>query len=650
MPPLRHLATGLVSLTLLQGLGCSEDRPAPSGTTTSAGTGGTGASAGDGGAGGGGGDGVGGAAPGEGGAGGSGGQGGGGGAGGDGGDAGAGGDGGSGGEGGAGGGSAQGTWRWMNPEAFQHTPLAITSRGTGDVLLVGQAGGVWTRGAAGWELLSSGTSATLNDVVTLPSGTSYAVGSGGTVIAIEGSTITPMVTGVTDTLRAVGITTSGVVVATGGRALLALQGNTWVSLGQTPFDFTTVHAIFGESADDLLVVTPNVVMRWNGTSWASDYTGPSNAGAMTPMGPVLLRNDTSHMRTGVGTWEALPVCTGCNLFRFERGSGGAVVWGKEALALPRRYALGPGGWTLLEELDWNQQPFHAVSDGGTVWLLGAGQVASTGGYRSRTQDFRSVWTDAPGHVFAAGYEPPAFSLPGSQPLLEITAGSFVEGPQAFSVHGYGPGQVVIGAPGSRIGRLVGGMWTYEDVDFSPSSGYEVSKVFAVSSEAMIVAGLNGFGNTLGAVRSASGWTSVGSGGDRGVYSPGGGVHYLAYAEGIRRVEGGQSSTVYLSDVRAVHGADAQHVYACAGQHVYEISGGTAVQVGGAQAVGCWALWVAGPNDLFVATTLGQVLRGDGTGWTGMGFPSSLSVLAMWGTSASDVWAVGRQGALLRHSP
>ncbi|EYF03099.1 Hypothetical protein CAP_6213 [Chondromyces apiculatus DSM 436] len=65
---------------------------------------------------------------------------------------------------------------------------------------------------------------------------------------------------------------------------------------------------------------------------------------------------------------------------------------------------------------------------------------------------------------------------------------------------------------------------------------------------------------------------------------------------------------------------------------------------------CTALWAAGPNDLFVATGQGQILRGDGVGWVDTGAPTSRNVRALWGTSASDVWAAGDGGALLRYSP
>ncbi|HET7459547.1 MAG TPA: Ig-like domain-containing protein [Gemmatimonadaceae bacterium] len=58
-----------------------------------------------------------------------------------------------------------------------------------------------------------------------------------------------------------------------------------------------------------------------------------------------------------------------------------------------------------------------------------------------------------------------------------------------------------------------------------------------------------------------------------------------------------------------------------------------------------AMWAAGPNDLFLSTNFGM-LRFDGTTFTRMTTPANQGISAMWGSSASDVYAVGTAGVIL----
>ena len=60
------------------------------------------------------------------------------------------------------------------------------------------------------------------------------------------------------------------------------------------------------------------------------------------------------------------------------------------------------------------------------------------------------------------------------------------------------------------------------------------------------------------------------------------------------------------------------------------------------------VWCAGPGDVYVVTkSFGTVLHSDGGGWTEV-FHSSLGLTALWGNAPDDIYAVGRQGAVVRY--
>jgi hypothetical protein len=62
------------------------------------------------------------------------------------------------------------------------------------------------------------------------------------------------------------------------------------------------------------------------------------------------------------------------------------------------------------------------------------------------------------------------------------------------------------------------------------------------------------------------------------------------------------------------------------------------------------VWASGPNDVFVVGTIddrGIILHFDGNAWQEMPAPPTGPVLDVWGTSGSDVYAVGA-GTLLHY--
>lgn len=316
----------------------------------------------------------------------------------------------------------------------------------------------------------------------------------------------------------------------------------------------------------------------------------------------------------------------------------------------KRYQLGPTGWTEAGSLDWDGVALGAVFDGSTAWLVGSGGVVSLQGYRSRSRDFRSVWSDGPDHAWIAGYDLPGFSAAVGGPVYEVSGGTWTEAEAGLAVHGYGANHPVIGAKENKVGRF-DGTWTWDTITFGPGENRDVTAVFAVAQNEIYALGSQWSGGAKVARYDGSQWALVPIiGGSGPLYSPGGGVVYSADDYGIWRSDGSQYKMIALEDTYSIHGFDAQHVYAGAGLSVYEISSGVPVQFGATKQFNCWALWALGVDQLMAAGNSGELFYGTPSAWTVLDSPTSHTIRAIWGTSPSNIWAVGDFGALLKWVP
>jgi hypothetical protein len=80
---------------------------------------------------------------------------------------------------------------------------------------------------------------------------------------------------------------------------------------------------------------------------------------------------------------------------------------------------------------------------------------------------------------------------------------------------------------------------------------------------------------------------------------------------------------------------------------YDGTGWTEVVAPG-QGLAFFGVWSGAPNDVFAVGVQGEggtVYHYDGTGWSPMIVPSVGPLSDVWGTSGTDVYAVGRDGIL-----
>ena len=62
----------------------------------------------------------------------------------------------------------------------------------------------------------------------------------------------------------------------------------------------------------------------------------------------------------------------------------------------------------------------------------------------------------------------------------------------------------------------------------------------------------------------------------------------------------------------------------------------------------YALWGSGATDVFAAGSRGTVLRYDGKRWTPMTSGTTRALGALWGSGSSDVYATGQSAPLLHY--
>ena len=62
----------------------------------------------------------------------------------------------------------------------------------------------------------------------------------------------------------------------------------------------------------------------------------------------------------------------------------------------------------------------------------------------------------------------------------------------------------------------------------------------------------------------------------------------------------------------------------------------------------WGIWGSSPSNLVAVGQNGAILRFDGTSWTAMTSPVNNALFGVWGSGPSDIYAVGVQGTLLHY--
>jgi len=299
-----------------------------------------------------------------------------------------------------------------------------------------------------------------------------------------------------------------------------------------------------------------------------------------------------------------------------------------------------------------------------------------------TEGLRSVWGSGPRDVYAVGNKA-ALHFDGSL-WSPIKLGTAPGDLNLFDVWGSGPKDVVMvgkfkkkdGKTGGVIYQYDGTTWTSRELTKNSTDG--LSAVGGSGKDEVYALGMKGKGNTgtlMVYKRASSGWTPteldqrgamgfpqfirVWASGPGDVWAAGGGC-YKGCSSMLYRLQGGKWGTVNIKagQLSGIWGTSASNVYV-SGYNVAYPSGtrtGTVLRYDGkvwtsALAVkGGLTLALKGTSatDIWVAMEKGKLMHNDGTAnWTGVPTPTSQDLKGLWSHGKTELFAVGRNGAILR---
>ncbi len=188
-------------------------------------------------------------------------------------------------------------------------------------------------------------------------------------------------------------------------------------------------------------------------------------------------------------------------------------------------------------------------------------------------------------------------------------------------------------------------------------GTGLNDLFAVGHDGTILHRTNPAGwatdATLSGVSLAAVWGTAGSGGSDDVWAAGRDAQGNALV--VHRVNGTwvTQSTAPGQLLRAIGGSSPFAVWVAGSQGTL-IGGGVqspflaAAFTGQGPSVDLYGLWSDAATDVWAVGLGGLVLRYDGTAWTTVASPSPQDLLAVWGQSGHDLYAAGVDGYLLHY--
>jgi hypothetical protein len=331
-------------------------------------------------------------------------------------------------------------------------------------------------------------------------------------------------------------------------------------------------------------------------------------------------------------------------------------------------------WCWLNPLPQGNDLVAAAFMGGEVWMVGArGTLLHFDGTRysnvsvPTTASLTSIWLDGAGGGWIVGEGGLLFSLRNlDQGVPNIEAVSLPRSvPSLDRVWGLDANDVWVVGAGGAIFRWDGALWT----DQSIANGDDLRAIFGVSRTDVWAAGRNGFfahydgrgwQNMTPAAPISDDFNSIWGTSANDLWA------VAAFRGEVNR------STIYhyqgstwtpvppitgvASSYAEIWGSGADDIWAVGSYHNLQRTGSSAMAHyhGGA-----WSIvtspnqesiqWVGGTgsNDAWAIGAYGAILHGDGTRWTTIsttlarpGAAAPASNTSLWGSSASDVYAVG----------
>jgi hypothetical protein len=511
---------------------------------------------------------------------------------------------------------------------------------------VGDGGTIrrWPGGA--WTFNGSGTNADLKSVFLFSSTAGLAVGNGGTVLRWNGSYWKPLNSGTATDLKGVWCASATDCFMVGGTGMWEWNGTTISNVTNAFPD--AVDAVWGTAANSIFVAgADGTISLWNGTGLSDIGPPPANnlpslwGTSATDLYTVTDNGQVWHRSGTTWTQEANGLTTNALNSVFALGAD--------------VYAVGAAG-TVLKKTGstWSDitatvnltQGLNAVAGfGSDVFVAGVGGTIShssnsgTGwGTTSvgTTAGLNAVWGTSGSNVYAVGDNGTIVRWNGSG-LTALTSGTA----QALNgLHGLSGTDIwAVGNNGTILHSTNGTAWTP-----TTSGTANLRAVFAISATDVYAVGDTGAvrhydGNNWSAVANVPDTISDGSGGTpvhrnlNGVWATGASNVYIVGDTGLIIHWNGTtwSQEAYpiiasfpQRNLRAVWGPDANSIWA----------------------LGFNGVIIHSDNAIAPADTNGA---GKPTPWAQVGLAVTDNMLALYGSTADDIYGVGEAGRIVHNN-
>jgi len=517
-------------------------------------------------------------------------------------------------------------WCWSNPLPQGNSIWAIMGSDASDIWAVGESGTILHRDGASWGSTPSGTTSWLTGLWVSSPSEAFASGENATLLRWDGHVWSPLSCQLSDLAWFDDVwaaASDDLWIAAGWGIVRRKAGSCEVAWTATSLQ--TVIDVWGTGPDDVWAAgwewddvagrDFGLIVHWNGTAWTAERQGTSERlHALHGTGPddiwaVAAGSDPLHWD---GTsWTSYPV---------EAASTYEGVWGTAANDY---WAVGTGGVVV----HWN----------GTTWA----QVDV-----GTEHDVRGVWA-APGGPIVAGGE--AGMLLHSSDGSSFAHGDTAVPPDApnFSAAWHdGSGQVWVAGGWGAVVRSNAGTWESLDT----GCGAMLHAIAGSSAGDVWVAGEDGSVCRF----DGSAWTQVTTGTTAplmGIWVPAPGEAWAVGAYGT--VLHGTGAGMIAVDIgvqqnfTSVWGLAPDDLWVAGTNNTLMHWDGSTWQQGPLDPADgplgmVRAVFGTSSNDIWAATGEGM-LRWDGTVWHRFTAPELSQYTALWGSSASDLYAVGLGG-------
>ncbi len=477
-----------------------------------------------------------------------------------------------------------------------------TKRDTLTVNVVPRLAATWTPNRLGGALYEDVVA-----IATIDATNAFAVNSVGDIYRWNGTTWSLSATGTSlgTTFYAVHGTTATSVIAVGANGVVARwNGTAWAAM--TSGTTRALYAVWVEDATTAYAVGDNgIVIRFNGTAWSTEAAGSTASlnGVWSGSGLVYVVGANGEMLRKSGTWSRVALPTLETLYAVHGLNGTDIVAAGAAGTLLK---FDGTTWSTLTSGGFSGS-FYTITgsaaNGGRRYLVGDGGVAQLDGSTASVVNtpyaprLYAAIMDGTGNVWVGGQRGIVMRGPGTWTTNNLA-------PDLLDVWTSTPTSAYAVGEFGSVYRWDGTSWTRQSIPTTAT----LETVWSPSANDAFVGGDNGlimrFNGTT--------WTTM--------------------------------TTPTTASIYNIWGSSATDVWAVtAGGEVLRYNGTTwTISTTASQPL--WTVYGVSPTQIVVAGENGVVLRYNGSTWTALPSPSTGTQSGVWMTSASDIYAVGANGA------